>query len=69
MNLFKSVGMGKEGMSIWGNARVRSYAIKIAAGSRVDISGTLSFFKGTTHNTGGSSTITYLKFYGFLYIS
>ena len=31
--------MKKEGMSIWGNARVRSFAIKIAAGSRVDISG------------------------------
>ncbi len=32
-------------MSIWGNARVRSFAIKIAAGSRVGVSGTLSFFK------------------------
>jgi len=51
--------MEKEGMSIWGNARVRSFAIKIAAGSRVDISGTLSFFKtfftGITPNIGGSS--------------
>ncbi len=37
--------MKKEGMSIWGNARVRSFAIKIAAGSRVDISGTLFVFK------------------------
>ena len=37
--------MEKEGMSIWGNARVRSFAIKIAAGSRVDISGTLFVFK------------------------
>ena len=32
-------------MSIWGNARVRSFAIKIAAGSRVGISGTLSFLR------------------------
>ena len=59
MNLFKSVGMEKEGMSIWGNARVRSFAIKIAAGSRVNISGTLFFFKtfftGITPNIGGSS--------------
>ena len=45
MNLFQSVGMEKEGMSIWGNARVRSFAIKIAAGSRVGISGTLSFLR------------------------
>jgi hypothetical protein len=37
--------MEKEGMSIWGNARVRSFAIKIAAGSQVDISGILFVFK------------------------
>ncbi len=35
-------------MSIGGNARVRSYAIKIAAGSRVNISGTL-FVLSTEH--------------------